>query len=230
MVLSQRLQNVAMLVTEGNRLADVGTDHAFVPIFLVEAGRIPSAIAMDVNRGPLMRAREHIRQHALEDKIETRLSDGLESLGTDEADTILIAGMGGALTVRILEQGKVLCDGRELVLQPQSETEKVRRYLEEAGFRILQERMVLEDGKYYPMMCCRPGRMKLTAMEAAYGPCLMRERPPEWIRFLLWRKGILEKNLECMENAEDARIARRRSVVRQEIGAIESLITEGAMT
>ena len=123
MVLSRRLREAAALVTPGNRLADIGTDHGFVPIFLVEEGKIPSAVAMDVNPGPLQRAREHIKEHGLEDRIRTRLSDGLSALGEKEADTILIAGMGGALSVRILEQGAdcVLQEVKELVLQPQSE-------------------------------------------------------------------------------------------------------------
>ena len=116
MVLSHRLRAVSDLVTQGNRLADIGTDHAFVPIFLVEEGRIPSAVAMDINAGPLERAREHILLHGLEDRIRTRLSDGLQALERGEADTILIAGMGGALTVRILQQRKGLSqEVKELV-------------------------------------------------------------------------------------------------------------------
>lgn len=224
MVLSERLKTVSMLVTEGNRLADIGTDHAFVPIFLVEKGRIPGAVAMDVREGPLMRARENIRQHGLEDRIETRLSDGLEALGVGEADTVLIAGMGGALTVRILERRKKLrYEVKELVLQPQSETGTVRRFLESAGFRIVQEKMVLEDGKYYPMMRCLPGDMALSDMEARYGPRLMQERPRDWLRFLVWRKGILERNLSCMEGAEGARGRRRRAELLQELEEIDSL-------
>ena len=122
MQMSKRLQAVADLVTEGDRIADIGTDHGYVPIFLLERARIPSAIAMDINRGPLERAKKHIREHSLEDRVKLRLSDGVKALKEDEADAVVIAGMGGGLIVKILREGKeVLESVRELVLQPQSE-------------------------------------------------------------------------------------------------------------
>ncbi|MCD8336294.1 MAG: class I SAM-dependent methyltransferase [Lachnospiraceae bacterium] len=105
MQLSKRLAAVADMVTPGFVLADIGTDHAYIPIYLVEQQVIPRAIAADVNRGPLARANAHIRQHALAGKIETRLSDGLAAFLPGEAQSIVIAGMGGALTVRILANG-----------------------------------------------------------------------------------------------------------------------------
>lgn len=105
MQLSKRLAAVADMVTPGLVLADIGTDHAYIPIYLVEQQIIPRAIAADANRGPLARASAHIREHALEEKIETRLSDGLAAFSPEEAQSIVIAGMGGALTIRILENG-----------------------------------------------------------------------------------------------------------------------------
>ncbi|MDO4261077.1 MAG: class I SAM-dependent methyltransferase [Eubacteriales bacterium] len=150
--LSRRMSALAALVTEGNRLADVGTDHGYVPIALVQSGRIPSAIAMDVAEGPLGRAREHIREQGLDTYIETRQSDGLSRLRPGEADTVLIAGMGGMLMLRILKAAEGRLMGvRELILQPQSEIHLVRRYLRAGGFSIAAEDVVEEDGKYYPM-------------------------------------------------------------------------------
>lgn len=153
MQLSKRLSAVASLITEGSRLADIGTDHGYVPIALVECGKIPSAVAMDVNRGPLERAQEHIREKHLEDRIKTRLSDGVKALEVGEADAVLIAGMGGMLVIRILDAGrKHWASVKEWILQPQSDLDKVRRFLAEEGFEITAEDMVKEDGKYYPMM------------------------------------------------------------------------------
>ena len=106
MQLSKRLQAVADLVTPGSRLADVGTDHGYVPIWLYEQGIIPSAIAMDLREGPLNRAKENIAVHDLSDGITVRLSDGLEKLLSGEADSIVIAGMGGMLVKKILFPGK----------------------------------------------------------------------------------------------------------------------------
>lgn len=153
MQLSKRLQAVANLVTPGKRLADIGTDHGYVPIWLYEQGRIPFALAMDLREGPLQRAAEHIRMHGLDEKIKTRLSDGLEKLLPGETDSIVIAGMGGMLVVKILTQGQAVLDSiQELILQPQSDLDAVREYLHRTGFVIVQEEMVFEEGKYYPMM------------------------------------------------------------------------------
>lgn len=151
--LSNRLLAVASFVTDGNVLADVGTDHGYIPIFLVQEKRIPRAIAMDINAGPLERAKEHVDMYGLKYYIETRLSDGVAALTPGEVDTVLVAGMGGGLVMHILEEGKEVCrQAKELVLQPQSELERVRAYLWSNGYVILEENMVLEDEKFYPMM------------------------------------------------------------------------------
>ena len=121
---------MASMVTTGGILADIGTDHAYVPIALVQRQKIKGAIAMDINEGPLARAQEHIRAARLEEYIQTRLSDGAEALLPNEADSILIAGMGGELILHILTEGESVCStAKELILQPQSEIHKVREYL-----------------------------------------------------------------------------------------------------
>jgi len=151
--LSNRLLAVASFVTDGNVLADVGTDHGYIPIYLLQEKRIPRAIAMDINAGPLQRAKEHIDLYGLNNYIETRLSDGVAALTPGEVDTVLVAGMGGGLVMHILEEGKEVCrQAKELILQPQSELERVRAYLWLNGYVILGEDMVLEDDKFYPMM------------------------------------------------------------------------------
>jgi tRNA (adenine22-N1)-methyltransferase len=153
MKLSKRMEAAAAMVSAGNILADVGTDHGYIPIELVQRGIVPSAIAMDLREGPLSRAREHIKEQGLSDRITLRLSDGVSALSKGEADTVLIAGMGGELIIRILTDGADICHGvRELILQPQSVIGEVRRFLRENGYRITDEDMVLEDGKFYPMM------------------------------------------------------------------------------
>ena len=120
MQLSLRLKTVADSVTGGNRVADVGCDHAYIAIHLAENNIAPRVVAMDVNKGPLSKAMENIEIRGLEDRIETRLSDGLARLNPGEADTVVIAGMGGALMVRILTEGEsALYVVKELILQPQ---------------------------------------------------------------------------------------------------------------
>lgn len=153
MQLSNRLRTLADMVSKGSSVADVGCDHAYVSIYLMEEHIARKVIAMDINKGPLIRAKENIEAHHLSDHIETRLSDGLLKLNPGEIDTILIAGMGGALTVRILSAREdVLGQVKEVVLSPHSEIFLVRKYLREHGFTILKENMVKEDGKYYMMV------------------------------------------------------------------------------
>ena len=212
------------MVTRGYRLADIGTDHGFVPIWLVRNGVIPSAIAMDVNRGPLERAREHIAQAGLEGYIRTRLSDGLAGLRKGEADSILIAGMGGALTLRILEKDPPQSLGAaELILQPQSEISKVREYLCTSGWKIDAEDMVLEDGKYYPMMHCVRGEMTLTPEEAEFGPCLIASGHPVLRKYLAFREKVLSANLESLQRSESDRAQARREQIIQQTEQIRSL-------
>ena len=171
--LSNRLLAVASLVTDGNILADVGTDHGYIPIYLVQEKRIHKAIAMDINEGPLQRAKEHISLYGLKDYIETRLSDGAAALTPGEVDTVLVAGMGGGLVMHILEEGKEVCmQAKELVLQPQSELERVRAYLWSNGYVILGEDMVLEDEKFYPMM--RVAYQNVVDAESAENPLFCR--------------------------------------------------------
>ena len=151
--LSMRLCAIAGMVTKGNRLADVGCDHGYLSIYLVEERIVPSAIAMDVRPGPLSRARENISRYGLEDYIETRLSDGLTKLEPGEGDTLVIAGMGGPLMERILNEGAKVREGfQELILQPQSDLPHFRHFLSEIGWEIVREEMIKEDGKFYPMM------------------------------------------------------------------------------
>lgn len=141
------------MVSKGNVVCDVGCDHGYVSIYLVQERISPRVIAMDVRKGPLSHAKEHIRMYGLNDYIETRLSDGVEALTAGEADTLILAGMGGRLMETILARGwdKITCM-RELILQPQSELAAFRKFLRDAGFIIAEEDMVYEDGKYYPMM------------------------------------------------------------------------------
>ena len=187
--MSRRMQKLASLVTEGNRLADVGTDHGYIPIALVQAGKIPSAIAMDVNRGPLARAEAHIREAGLATYIETRLSDGLRELGAEDADTVLIAGMSGMLILRILTEGIPHLSGvEELILQPQSDVYRVRDWLQKHGYRVETEELVEEDGKYYPMMrAVRGQERRMEQAELYYGKAEV-QRSPEVLRSYLETK------------------------------------------
>ncbi|WP_051226949.1 class I SAM-dependent methyltransferase [Butyrivibrio sp. MC2013] len=151
--ISLRLRTVCDMVDMGSRVADVGTDHGFVPITLIMEQRADHAIAMDVRKGPLERAAGHVSEYGLTDMIECRLSDGLEKLMPGESNTLICAGMGGVLMERILRDGCPYDKGIEtLVLEPQSELESFRRFLRIEGYEIIDETLVFEEGKYYPVI------------------------------------------------------------------------------
>lgn len=161
-MLSKRMEAVVSLVSpQSFAVADVGCDHAYVSIALIEREIAKKTIAMDIRQGPLKIAAENVKAADMEGKIELRLSDGLEKLSPGEVDTIIIAGMGGLLVKRILEQGKaVLCTEKPpiLILQPQSDLAAVRIFLHSSAYHVVQEVMLVEDGKYYTVMRAEPGR------------------------------------------------------------------------
>lgn len=224
--LSKRMEAVAALVSLEGVLADVGTDHAYVPIALVERGKIRRAIAMDIGEGPLSRAQANIEAEGLAEQIETRLSDGLAELAPGEAEIILIAGMGGELVLRILTEGTAVCGrAKELVLQPQSDIPKVRKFLRLHGYRIEAENLVYEDGKFYPMMRAVHENGEHTdnehcgpLLEDLYGPVLLRERHPQLHRYLDREKVELERILEQLSGlTASEKIAGRIREVRERL-------------
>ena len=219
MQLSKRLSAVASMVKERGRLADVGTDHGYIPIFLVRQGTIKSAVAMDIKEGPLARARDNIRLYGLEDQIQTRRSDGLEKLQKGEADTVVIAGMGGLLTIRILKAGEERLKGvKELILQPQSEICEVRRFLQEQEYRITEENMVEEEGKYYPMMRAVPGKMEpWTHMErAVWENTCCRKKDPCLLAFLEQEERIYRTVEEQLKEKNTVKTLQRQREIEEE--------------
>lgn len=149
MSLSKRLETVANMVTKGNITADVGTDHGYVAMYLVQQGISPSTYAMDINRGPLERAREHINEAGLEEKITIIQSDGMKVLEGYPVDTAVVAGMGGMLICKIIQESPVINQLKEMVLSPHSDVDKVRMCAIKNGFSITDEKMVEDYGKYY---------------------------------------------------------------------------------
>ena len=170
--ISKRMESVISMVTRGARICDVGCDHAYVSIALVERGISPFALAMDVNSGPLERAGEHIETAGLSGQIVTRLSDGLKAYNIGETDTLIIAGMGGPLMRDILSYSfEKTNDFNEMILSPQSEIPDFRAFLIDNGYTIVEENMVYEDDKYYVVMKAVQGQESIpySDVELAYG-------------------------------------------------------------
>ena len=223
MELSKRLQAVADLVSDGLVVADVGTDHGYIPIYLIETKKSPKAFAMDVNKGPLLRAKEHIAEHGLTSSIETRLSDGVRALKKGECECVVVAGMGGALTIKIMEEGKdVFRNLKEFVLQPQSELQKVRAYLYQNAYSIVEENMVLDDGKFYPMFRVINGQsQEYHAIELCYGKLLLEQKNAVLKTFLQKEKAVKELILSNLEQSFGEHIEARRKEIQEELEGIE---------
>lgn len=230
------MKAVAALVTSGGVLADVGTDHGYIPIALIQRQKIKSAIAMDINKGPLARAQDNIASARLGDYIQTRLSDGVAALGEGEADSILIAGMGGELVIHILSEGEKVCKAAsELILQPQSDIRKVREYLRLHHYKIVDEDMICEDGKYYPMMRVinvelDDAWMKMDEQTRVacdiYGPLLLRNGNPVLRRFLVRQHRQLTQILQTLQaQTMSEKIETRIAEVSEELQYNESAYT-----
>lgn len=223
MELSKRLQAVAALAAQGDTIADIGTDHAYIPIELIQRRVISYAIAMDVHRGPLERAAAHVQAAELEKKIELRLSDGFEKLSPGEVDCAVLAGMGGNLVMKILKDNmRVTCSLKSCILQPQSEIAKVRAFLIEEGFLIIAEDMVCEDGKYYPMMkVLTPGNGPAEPMwdevQLRFGKLLLEKKHPVLRQLLQRDLKLTEDILNNLPLGGGERIENRKVQLNQEI-------------
>ena len=205
-MISKRLELVASFVPQGAILLDVGSDHAYLPIELIERGQIESAIAGEVVEGPYQSAVKNVEAHGLKEKIQVRLANGLAAFEeADQVSVITIAGMGGRLIARILEEGlDKLANVERLILQPNNREDDLRIWLQDNGFQIIAESILEEAGKFYEILVVETGQMKLSASDVRFGPFLSKEVSPVFVQ--KWQKEaaklefalgqIPEKNLE----------------------------------
>ena len=204
-LLSDRLKAVAEMITPGIPVADIGCDHAYLPIYLVRENISPYVIACDVNAGPIVRAQENIDDVDLSESIDVRQGDGLSVLTPGEVKSVVLAGMGGKLMIRILSEGDdVLTDVSELVLEPQSDVAAVRHFLQDGGYRIISENMISEEGKVYPVIKAVHGSMDWDReIYFRYGKILLREENPVLHEFLLAEKEYFSNLLRELSENED---------------------------
>ena len=224
----------------GSVAADVGCDHGYLSIRLIQEGRFEKMLAMDLREGPLAAAKEHVAEAGLSEHIECRLSDGLRAMRPGEADSMICAGMGGPLMQRILEQDiDKVRQMKQLVLQPQSDIAQFRRWLRENGFVIAAEDIVFEDGKYYPMMRTVTGAPERIGSEKenvspeqdtdpeladAFGPLLLTQRHPVLLEYLKQRDGFVSEALDQLDKAQRAASDERRAQRMEELQQEKELI------
>ena len=184
LILQPRLRMIADLVPAGSRLADIGTDHGYIPVALLLEGKIPGAIASDIGAEPLAHARRTALAYDVDPaSIDFRLCDGLKGIGREEADCIVIAGMGGDNIVAILDAAPWTMDGCTLLLQPMSKAEVLRAWLPDHGYAVEAEQLVADKGVIYPILTVRGGAMPAASESQAWGGFLL-QRDPLWGRYL----------------------------------------------
>ena len=225
MKLSDRLETIIEMVRPCKTAADIGCDHGFTAIRLVEDGKAEHAICSDIGSGPLQRAAAHIREQGLADRIECREGDGLSTVAPEEADCIIIAGMGGKLMRRILLDGvSVLSGAEQLILSPHTDIPEVRRTLQELHFRIDAERMVLDLGKYYTVIRAVPGEMQLSPEEAEYGPCLLRDRSDVFLSWLSYEIGLQQEVLSNLRDSDSQSADKVRRERKRKLQELKTLL------
>jgi len=205
MELKGRLGAIAGMVPVCRTVCDIGTDHAYIPIYLVSGDICGKAVATDVRKGPLQVAGENILSFGLDDRIELRLGDGLEPLREGEAEVIVIAGMGGALIRDLLEQGRSKAvKAQKLVLQPMKAPELVREWLCENGFEITGEELAEEEGKIYTLIgahwtgvCTR-----LTPAELQVGSVSLHHNLPLLRKYIDKKNSQLETMIKGLQQSE----------------------------
>lgn len=228
--LSKRLQVVADFVDEGARLADIGSDHAYLPCYLVEKNKIEWAVAGEVVQGPYQNAKKEVESRSLHDRIAVRLGDGLAVLSpSDSINTVTIAGMGGSLIRSILEKGmeESKITGTEvLILQPNINERTIREFLVQNQYEIVEETIVEENRKIYEIIKAVPSDNPLTysEKELLFGPILLESKPVAFIK--KW-KSMQQKNqyiLSQMEKSESPD-QKKLNALRKELNLIEEVLS-----
>ena len=220
MQIDDRLQALAELVPEHCRAADIGTDHGYLAISLLREGRASFVVASDKNQGPYEAAKRTVRENAVSDEeISVRLGDGLQVLEPGEVDTACIAGMGGVLMIKILEDAPAVTKELEtLVLQPMNGAQELRHWLYGHGWHITDESLAVADGRIYEIIQAKQGRKKMpAALDLLIGPVLWAKKPPllrHHIEALLFQ---LRRVLSGMDKSTRAQKSRKYQQVKKQV-------------
>jgi tRNA (adenine22-N1)-methyltransferase len=216
------------MVPEGYPVADIGTDHAYLPVYLCLTGRVPRAVASDIHADPWERARQTVADFRVERIVDVRLGEGLRVLNPGEVECVVIAGLGGHTIRAILEEGKQLIHGaKRLVLQPMTGSHNLRAYLVASGWHIVDELLVAEAGLVYEVLAAEPGKAEpLDWLEAEFGPCLLKkggELCALRLRQAIAQRQLILANLDLSRRLE---AAIKRSQLMLEVEAIEKRLRE----
>ncbi len=229
--LSLRLQRVALHIPKGSILADIGSDHAYLPCYAIINDLCSKAIAGEVVEGPYQSALKQVKETGLQARVDVRKGDGLDVLEVDEATSVTIAGMGGTLIASILERGKnKLAKVERLILQPNVGSQNVRIWLMENNWELVDEEILEEDGKIYEILIAEAGEpLKPYEDEREkrirFGPFLMKQQHPIFVKKWIQEKRHLEKIIEQMDASGNNHLQEKRKELLAQIEGIEEVLS-----
>lgn len=227
MKLTDRLLTIANLVTKGKRVADIGTDHGYIPVYLLNKGHVDFAILADVNKGPLENARNEVRHNNLTGKVNLRLGSGIEVLNENEVDEVIIAGMGGILISELLEAKKSVAHNLDkLILQPMQAQDELRKYLLNNGYEILDEVLVKEDFRIYEIIVAKYISKNISVEDEIYyevGKKLIENKDPLLNEFIDKKIFMYYSILKKLEGKTGEEIDKKIKISTDKISKLEKL-------
>lgn len=230
MKLTDRLLKIASLVDKDKKIADIGTDHGYIPVYLLNQNKIQYAILGDVNKGPLDNAKKEVNKNNLQDKVDLRLGSGIEILKENEVDEIIIAGMGGMLINDILKANeKVAKTTEKLILQPMQAPEELRMFLYKNGYKILDEHLVREEHRLYEIIVCRYEGLKPQDINSIYyeiGQKLIENKDPLLNDFIENKIRINKNVLKKLEGKEGKNIEDKIFTLNKKIDTLNNLLNK----
>lgn len=242
-VLSKRMQQAVDFVPEGCSLADIGTDHGFIPIYAVQTGRSPHAIATDLREGPLANARAHVANFGLSNRIELRLGDGLKPIRVGEIDVILTAGIGGHVHAEMIRSSRdVAASVKKLIFQPMNASHVLRQTLHEMSFHIEAEALLTDEDRLYEIIVAKPDRVPDGAYASyardtpsrqlayTYGPHLLAERSD--LLLMKMQRDIASKQAiqSAINMSSQASKEERIELLEQEIRTLTQWLEGGGIS
>lgn len=220
MQLSKRLAAVAHFVPQGARVADIGTDHAYIPIYLVKSHITDFCIATDINEGPILKANNNLLKYKIDQQhIILRQAKGLQGLEGYQLDTIIISGMGGHLIIDILKNDLDIVKGiKQLILQPQQDIPEIRKYLHSIGFKIDDEIFVEEEEKYYTIINASPGKETYEhEYEYIYGKMLIQKKDEAFKKWIDEEYNKLIAIKEKLTSANTQKAIKRKEEIDKKL-------------
>lgn len=229
--LSPRLNKISELINDSNVTADIGTDHAYLPVSLVYRGKAKYVIASDIKTGPIKRAESTVKKYGMSDFIILRQGAGLETISlADNVDTIVIAGMGGLVISSILENSpEVLNRADKIILQPMTMVPELRDYLYKGSFKNIKEFLAVEENKIYNIISAEPGKDKyeeLAPVELFLGRSLINEQPEYFSAYINRQKNKVQSIIEGLSKSAEPENIKKISYYKNLLSDIEKIITD----